>query len=154
MDSSVRWNDEQVVRTLAPTPCVHRTRCTPKPEVASMTRARKRRKLKAEINVVPYIDVMLVLLIIFMVTAPLLNLGVDVELPQANAKPIQQDKEPVIVGVHAGGRLSLQLQGSDPQEIDEATMLAKLSAFVRQNPAVPVLLAGVGALPYGAGMQK
>ncbi len=117
-------------------------------------RTRKRRKLKAEINVVPYIDVMLVLLIIFMVTAPLLNLGVDVELPQADAKPIQQDKEPVIVGVHKDGRLSLQLQGSAPEEIDEAALLAKLSAFVRQNPNVPVLLAGDGSIPYETVMQK
>ena len=108
----------------------------------------------SEINVTPFVDVMLVLLIIFMVTAPLLNLGVDVELPQANAKPIQQDKEPVIVGVHADGRLSLQLQGSPPEEIDEATLLAKLSAFVRQNPGVPVLLAGDGAIPYETVMQK
>jgi biopolymer transport protein TolR len=119
-----------------------------------MSRARKRRKLKAEINVVPYIDVMLVLLIIFMVTAPLLNLGVDVELPEANAKPIQQDKEPVIVGLHADGRLSLQLQGSAPEEIDEATLLAKLQAFVRNNKDVPVLLAGDGAIPYEEVMQK
>ena len=117
-------------------------------------RTRKRRKLKAEINVVPYIDVMLVLLIIFMVTAPLLNLGVDVELPQADAKPIQQDKEPVIVGVHQDGRLSLQLQGAAPEEIDEAALLAKLSAFVRQNPNVPVLLAGDGSIPYETVMQK
>jgi biopolymer transport protein TolR len=117
-------------------------------------RSRKRRKLKAEINVVPYIDVMLVLLIIFMVTAPLLNLGVDVELPQANAKPIQQDKEPVIVGVHADGSLSLQLQGAKPESIDEATLLAKLTAFVRNNPNVPVLLAGDGSIPYEQVMQK
>lgn len=117
-------------------------------------RSRKKRKLKAEINVVPYIDVMLVLLIIFMVTAPLLNLGVDVELPQANAKPIQQDKEPVIVGVHADGSLSLQLQGSPPEVIDEAALLAKLSAFVRNNPNVPVLLAGDGSIPYEQVMQK
>jgi biopolymer transport protein TolR len=117
-------------------------------------RSRKKRKLKAEINVVPYIDVMLVLLIIFMVTAPLLNLGVDVELPQANAKPIQQDKEPVIVGVHADGSLSLQLQGSPPEVIDETALLAKLSAFVRNNPNVPVLLAGDGSIPYEQVMQK
>ena len=117
-------------------------------------RSRKKRKLKAEINVVPYIDVMLVLLIIFMVTAPLLNLGVDVELPQANAKPIQQDKEPVIVGLHADGSLSLQLQGAPPEAIDEAALLAKLSAFVRNNPNVPVLLAGDGTIPYEAVMQK
>ena len=117
-------------------------------------RSRKKRKLKAEINVVPYIDVMLVLLIIFMVTAPLLNLGVDVELPQANAKPIQQDKEPVIVGVHADGSLSLQLQGAPPEAIDEVALLAKLSAFVRNNPNVPVLLAGDGSIPYERVMQK
>jgi biopolymer transport protein TolR len=117
-------------------------------------RNRKRRKLKAEINVVPYIDVMLVLLIIFMVTAPLLNLGVDVELPEANAKPIQQDKEPVIVAVLADGSLSLTLQGAAPEAIDEATLLAKLSAFVRNNPNVPVLLAGDGSIPYEQVMQK
>ena len=87
----------------------------------------------AEINVVPLVDVMLVLLIIFMVTAPLLNLGVDVELPQANAKPIQQDKEPVIVALMADGSLSLQLQGAAPEAIDEAALLAKLSAFLRQT---------------------
>ena len=58
--------------------------------LATAGRRHRKKKLKAEINVVPYIDVMLVLLIIFMVTAPMLNLGVDVELPQANAKPILQ----------------------------------------------------------------
>ena len=69
---------------------------------------RKRRKLKSEINVVPYIDVMLVLLIIFMVTAPLLNVGVDVNLPQANAKTLEQKKkQPVVVQVDGEGRLSL-----------------------------------------------
>jgi biopolymer transport protein TolR len=119
-----------------------------------MSTRRRKRKLKAEINVVPYIDVMLVLLIIFMVTAPLLNLGVDVELPEANAKPIQQDKEPVIVGLHADGSLSLQLQGSAPETIDEVALQAKLTAFVRNNPGVPVLLAGDGAIPYEQVMQK
>jgi biopolymer transport protein TolR len=66
-------------------------------------RTRKRRKLKAEINVVPYIDVMLVLLIIFMVTAPLLNLGVDIHLPQSTAKAVQADKEPIVISVDQGG---------------------------------------------------
>ena len=109
---------------------------------------RGRRRAMSEINVVPYIDVMLVLLIIFMVTAPLLNLGVDVELPQANAKPIQQDKEPVIVALQKDGSLSLQLQGEKPEAIDEVALLVKLSAFVRNNQNVPVFLAGDGALPY------
>ena len=71
---------------------------------------RKRRKLKSEINVVPYIDVMLVLLIIFMVTAPLLSLGVDVELPQAQAKPIEQQKDPVVVTVTADGEGKSKVQ--------------------------------------------
>ena len=78
----------------------------------SFSGRRKRRKLKADINVVPYIDVMLVLLIIFMVTAPLLNLGVDIELPQSNAKPIEQQKDPVIVEVTGDGRYFLTLEGA------------------------------------------
>ena len=68
-------------------------------------RRHRKRKLKAEINVVPYIDVMLVLLIIFMVTAPLLNLGVDIDLPQSNAKSIQEKKDPVVVSVDPRGQL-------------------------------------------------
>ena len=113
-------------------------------------RHRKRRKLKAEINVVPYIDVMLVLLIIFMVTAPLLNLGVDIELPQSNAKPIEQQKDPVIVEVTSDGRFFLTLSDARAEEIDEAGLLAKVSAFVRQNPQVPVLVAGDHRVDYGS----
>jgi len=112
-------------------------------------RSRKRRKLKAEINVVPYIDVMLVLLIIFMVTAPLLNLGVDIELPESNAKPIEQQKDPVIVEVTSDGRYFLTLQGAKPEEIDEQTLVTKIGAFVRQNPNVPVLVAGDRRVDYG-----
>jgi biopolymer transport protein TolR len=74
---------------------------------------RKRRKLKSEINVVPYIDVMLVLLVIFMVTAPLLTLSVDVKLPVANAKALQDRKEPIIVVAYPDGRLGLKLPDAD-----------------------------------------
>ena len=109
---------------------------------------RKRRKLKADINVVPYIDVMLVLLIIFMVTAPLLNLGVDVELPQSNAKPIEQQKEPVIVSIDATGAYFLKLQGGEDEPIDGPTLQAKVAAFVRANPNVPVLVAAPGDANY------
>ncbi|KFN48649.1 hypothetical protein N790_05945 [Arenimonas malthae CC-JY-1] len=114
---------------------------------ATITR-RHKRKLKADINVVPYIDVMLVLLIIFMVTAPLLSLGVDVELPQAKAKPIEQKKEPVVVTVTAEGAYSLKLESADPEPIDAATLQAKLSAFVKQNPEVPVFVAGARDADY------
>lgn len=114
---------------------------------ATITR-RHKRKLKADINVVPYIDVMLVLLVIFMVTAPLLSLGVDVELPQANAKPIEQRKEPVVVTVNAAGEYALKLEAADAEPVDAATLQAKLAAFVNQNPDVPVFVAGARDAEY------
>ena len=114
---------------------------------ANGRRIRKRR-LKADINVVPYIDVMLVLLIIFMVTAPLLNLGVDIELPQTNAKPIDQKKEPVIVTVDSGGNYFLTLQGADMEALSAEALSAKVGAFVRNNPEVPVFVAGDRAANY------
>jgi biopolymer transport protein TolR len=116
---------------------------------ASFSGRRRKRKLKADINVVPYIDVMLVLLIIFMVTAPLLNLGVDIQLPQSDAKPIEQQKDPVIVEITHDGRYFLTLEGAPPEEIDEAGLLAKVSAFARQNPQIPVLIAGDRRIDYG-----
>ena len=112
-------------------------------------RTRKRRKLKAEINVVPYIDVMLVLLIIFMVTAPLLNLGVDIHLPQSTAKAVQTDKEPIVISVYQGGKLYLTLGAAQKESIDADTLVKKVSAFVRQNPQVPVLIAGDLRASYG-----
>ncbi len=112
-------------------------------------RTRKRRKLKAEINVVPYIDVMLVLLIIFMVTAPLLNLGVDIHLPQSTAKAVQADKEPIVISVDQGGKLYLTLGAAQKESIDADTLVKKVSAFVRQNPQVPVLIAGDLRASYG-----
>lgn len=116
-------------------------------------RSRKKRKLKAEINVVPYIDVMLVLLIIFMVTAPLLNLGVDIELPQSNAKPVETQKDPIVVEVTSDGRFFLTLQKAASEELDADTLVAKVSAFVRQNPEVQVLIAGDTRTDYGTVYQ-
>jgi biopolymer transport protein TolR len=102
----------------------------------------KRMKLKSEINVVPYIDVMLVLLIIFMVTAPMLNANVDVNLPQANAKSLADKKNPVIISVGADGSLFLTLEGAKKEPVDVATMQAKVGAFVKANPDISVLVAG------------
>jgi biopolymer transport protein TolR len=102
----------------------------------------KRFKLKSEINVVPYIDVMLVLLIIFMVTAPMLNANVDVNLPQANAKSLQDKKEPVIVSVDAQGQMFLTLGTEKKEPIDANALKVKIGAFVQQNPDVSVLVAG------------
>lgn len=112
-------------------------------------RSRKRRKLKAEINVVPYIDVMLVLLIIFMVTAPLMNLGVDIELPQSAAKSIQNDKEPAVVSVDRDGKLYLSMSSAPREEIDAEALKTKIAAFVRQNPQIPVYVAGDTSADYG-----
>ncbi|MGV8941860.1 MAG: protein TolR [Lysobacter sp.] len=103
---------------------------------------RRKRKLQADINVVPYIDVMLVLLIIFMVTAPLMNLGVDVELPRSNAKSISQKQEPVIVSVDAQGNYFLTLQGAPQEALEPDQLSAKVAAFVHNNPEVPVYVAG------------
>ena len=108
---------------------------------ASGRRGRKRR-LKADINVVPYIDVMLVLLIIFMVTAPLLNLGVDVSLPQSNAKSIQDRKDPLIVRVDRDGNYALIVQGGQPQELPADMLEAKVRTLVENNRDLPVFVAG------------
>jgi len=115
--------------------------------VAASRRHRKRR-LKADINVVPYIDVMLVLLIIFMVTAPLLNLGVDIELPQSNARPIEQRKEPLIVSVDPAGNYFLTVQGAPQESLRADALAAKVGAFVRNNPGVPVFVAGDARASY------
>ena len=112
-------------------------------------RTRKKRKLKAEINVVPYIDVMLVLLIIFMVTAPLLNLGVDIKLPQSSAKAVQVDKEPILISVDKDGKFYLTLTGSPREALDPDALVKKVAAFVRQDPQVPVLLGGDQRALYG-----
>ena len=110
---------------------------------------RKRRKLKSDINVVPYIDVMLVLLIIFMVTAPLLNLGVDIHLPQSAAKSVQDIKEPVLVSVDKDGNLFLTLGAEKREPIDADNLVRKVSAFVRANPQVSVMIGGDERVDYG-----
>ncbi len=110
--------------------------------------SRKRRRLMAEINVVPYIDVMLVLLIIFMITAPLLQLGVEIELPEADAAPMEQNDEPIVVNVMANGDLYLSIDGS-AELIDEQALITKIAAFVRRNPETQVLIGGDRSVDYG-----
>ncbi|HJU25822.1 MAG TPA: protein TolR [Rhodanobacteraceae bacterium] len=116
-------------------------------------RKRQRRKLKADINVVPYIDVMLVLLIIFMVTAPLLRMGVDIKLPQASAKSLKNDKQPVLVSLDKNGQLYLTLGSAKREPIDAETLKTKVSAFVKENPQVPVMFGGDEGVDYGHVMQ-
>ncbi|MCC7199153.1 MAG: protein TolR [Gammaproteobacteria bacterium] len=111
------------------------------------------RKLMGEINVVPYIDVMLVLLIIFMVTAPLLTQGVQVELPDANAKPIDpellKDHEPLVLSVDVAGRYYVNIGGDEDKPIDEATVSQRVAAVLGREPATPVLVKADERVPYG-----
>lgn len=110
---------------------------------------RKRRKLKSEINVVPYIDVMLVLLIIFMVTAPLLTLSFEVDLPTSQAKALESKQDPVIVSVRLDGQLSLKLpEAKDPEQMDAARLQAQLSALSSQDKNLRVIVAADKAVAY------
>ena len=108
----------------------------------------KKHRLMSEINVVPYIDVMLVLLIIFMVTAPLLNLGVDIDLPQSNAKSIQEKKDPVVVSVDPEGHYFLAVKAGSNEPVTAETLQAKVAAIVAQNPDVAVFVAGDAKANY------
>jgi len=111
----------------------------------------RKRRAVAEINVVPYIDVMLVLLIIFMVTAPMLMQGVKVDLPDAAAEPVKnQDSEPLIVSVDAAGALYLNLGGNEKQALDLATIRQRVTAVLRRDPDKPVLIWGDQSVSYGA----
>ncbi len=107
----------------------------------------------AEINVVPYIDVMLVLLIIFMITAPLLTEGIKVELPKAAAEPIDagavNNIEPLVLSVDARGRLYLNVGANPQQPLDDATVLARATAALRRTPQRVVLVKGDHAVDYG-----
>ena len=120
-----------------------------------MSGRRNRRKPMAEINVVPYIDVMLVLLIIFMVTAPLLNLGVEVELPEADAAPLESkaNEEPMVITVLANGDLYLNAGGGPDMGssglIDPESLEKTVTAIVKRNPELQVLVGGDQAVGYG-----
>jgi biopolymer transport protein TolR len=115
-----------------------------------MARQRIRKKPMAEINVVPYIDVMLVMLVIFMVTAPLLTQGVKVELPEADAEPMDADQqEPVVVNVDASGKLYLNVGDSPNEPIDGATLVQRVSAILRRRQDQTVLVRGDHAVDYG-----
>lgn len=111
---------------------------------------RPKRKRMSEINVVPYIDVMLVLLVIFMVTAPLLSEGVKVDLPQAKANPIrQQQQEPVIVTVNRKGLYYLNIGDHPKKPVDANTLVARVAAVKRYRKEVTVLVRGDSNARYG-----
>jgi biopolymer transport protein TolR len=104
----------------------------------------------SEMNVVPYIDVMLVLLIIFMITAPLLTEGISVDLPDAPAAPLDaDDNEPLVLSVDRDGRFYLNIGDDEQAPIDDATLVERASAVIRRNAETPVLVKADESVPYG-----
>ncbi len=107
----------------------------------------QRRKLVAEINIVPYVDVMLVLLVIFMVTAPLMTQGVQIELPVAKADMLQQDqKPPLVVSVDPTGNLFLD---QDTASIEPNALAVRVQAEMTLDPTRAVLVRGDKSVDYG-----
>ncbi len=117
----------------------------------------QRRKPMAEINVVPLIDVMLVLLIVFMITAPLITQGVKVDLPKANAEPVEDNDElTLVVSIDAEGQYFISLGEStadDPEPVPLERIGEDVAKIMNQNPSVPVFLEGDAAIDYGVVMS-
>ena len=116
-------------------------------------RTTRRRRLMGEINVVPYIDVMLVLLIIFMITAPLLTEGVKVELPKAGARPIppemMKDSKPIVLSIDQNARLFLNYNKPEDEPISAEKVEAEAAAVLRRAPQTVVLVKGDYRVAYG-----
>jgi biopolymer transport protein TolR len=113
---------------------------------------RKGRRLVAEMNVVPYIDVMLVLLIIFMVTAPLLTQGIKVELPKAGAEPLPpelSEVKPLILSVDAAGSYYLNIGSDEQSPINEDVVVQRVKTVLSREPKTPVLVKADTSVPYG-----
>jgi len=102
----------------------------------------------SEINVTPLVDVMLVLLIVFMVAAPLMTVGVPIDLPETRAKPLQGDTEPITVSVDAEGKVFLQ-----ETEIDVETLVPKLEAIAKNGYEERIFVRGDTAANYGTVMK-
>ena len=102
----------------------------------------------AEINVTPFVDVMLVLLVVFMVTAPLLTVGVSVELPETAAAPIPGQDEPLAVSIDAGGRVFIQ-----DSEVSLETLIPRLQPITQNNPDARIFVRGDKSINYGRVME-
>jgi biopolymer transport protein TolR len=111
----------------------------------------KKRKLMGDINVVPYIDVMLVLLVIFMVTAPLLTQGIEVELPKAGAEPIEStsDNIPLVLSVDAAGNLYLNVGDNEDEPISGKEIVARTAKVLDVSPDTQIFIKADRAVPYG-----
>ncbi len=111
-----------------------------------MSRRRQRKKQMAEMNVVPYIDVMLVLLVIFMVTAPMMQTGVEIDLPEANAEPVGVDNEtsPVSISVDSNGAFYL----GDNEFNDTSELATQIADQLKEQPNRPVYIQGDKGVDY------
>ena len=115
---------------------------------------RNRRKPMSQINVVPYIDVMLVLLVIFTVTAPMMQQGVDIDLPKVAGEPVeidpeQKEEERIVVAVDAEGRFYLDQDGADAQPMDEVALANRVQALLAERENKQVYVRGNQAVNYG-----
>jgi biopolymer transport protein TolR len=115
---------------------------------SSRGRGRMRRRAMAEINVTPFVDVMLVLLIVFMVTAPLLTVGVPVDLPKTRAPALGQDREPLSISVKRDGTIYLQ-----KELVAQDTLVAKLTAIAANGYDQRIFVRGDTAANYGKVME-
>jgi biopolymer transport protein TolR len=104
----------------------------------------QRYKPMADINVTPMVDVMLVLLVVFMVTAPLLTVGVPVDLPQTKAQQLNEPKEPLVISITAEGKIYLQ-----NSEIDADALVPRLQAITNNNPSATIYVRGDRNINYG-----
>ncbi len=111
----------------------------------------QKRKLMGEINVVPYIDVMLVLLVIFMVTAPLLTQGIEVDLPKAAAEPIQDvpNAPPLVLSVDKEGNLYINVGDDEDKPTTGEEVIRRVGIVLRTSPETQVLVKADRAVPYG-----
>ncbi|MCW8847223.1 MAG: protein TolR [Sedimenticola sp.] len=119
-----------------------------------MSRQKKSRRPMAEINVVPYIDVMLVLLVIFMITAPLLTQGVKVDLPQADSEPLPAEvDDPVVVSVNVAGELFIDVGEGKDTPVDAETLVTRIAAVLAYKPKTPIMVKGDRNVDYGRVIQ-
>ena len=111
----------------------------------------QKRKLMGEINVVPYIDVMLVLLVIFMVTAPLLTQGIEVDLPKAAAQPIQDvpNTPPLVLSVDKDGNLYINVGDDEDKPTSGEEVIRRVGIVLRTSPETQILVKADRAVPYG-----
>ena len=109
----------------------------------------RKRKLVSDINVVPYIDFMLVLLVVFMVSAPLMVQGILLNLPEASNEPLpREQQDPLIISVDSKGQFYLEIQSSQNEPLALLQLSEKISSILKINPSLQVVVRGDGQVEY------